>query len=52
MLAKRRCDPAAVLKQGRELSPIRQLYANLYAELYVGARFRDVLDEAGVTGLQ
>ena len=48
MLAKPRCDPAAVLKQGRELSPIRQLYANLYAELYVGARFRDVPDEARV----
>ena len=48
MLAKPRGDPAAVLKQGRELSPIRQLYANLYAQLYVGARFR-ALPNAGAS---
>lgn len=44
MLAKPHSDPVAVLKQGRELSPIRQLYANLYAKLYVGARFRALLN--------
>ncbi len=44
MLTKPWRGLAAVLKQGRELSSIRQLSADLYAKLYVGARFRALLN--------